>query len=335
MNLANQIRGVYKVGMSIGKIATLLCDIVVNTYTQKYTSNGKITASFRHIGIYNTQKWRNILRNDLKKVIRTQLYEKLKLVECIENVINHTSSDSEEFKKLEYILNSDKSVNIKTLSNAFYKALLRHELDEIQYTGYELLDFAITTQPSKQDAHKIIRYAINACFSVTEYKMFKDVWLCPFSLLPVNVAIIREELKYVKMMLKKCDKLTDVNIYLLSSCLYSIIGKLSIRHQEDVLEETLALSHLIPTNLQSIFVDKIFEFMERKPCLSLEKFVKIVTTCLNEGIGTAETMYSTLRTTLDLRADDDLLLTEIALLDNKSLIQLRELCSILKTFAMI
>ncbi len=335
MNLPNQIRGLHKVGLSVDEIANVLSDAIVGSYRRHYFAEGRVTSYFKLIGIYNSQKWKNLLENNLESTVRTQLYENLKLVQCVEDAINQTSSNSNEFTKLVCIVNSDKFVRSKVLNSAFCKAFLQLDLDEIEYTDYNLSEFVLDTQLTKRDIQKIIRYVVNACFFATEHKSFIDVWLYPIRNSSIDTNIVKEELNYAETMLKKCNNLTSVNIGLLSYCLCGIIEILPAEHQGDVLDETLALSRFIPTNLQTSFLGKVFDCVKRNSHISLAKFIKLIAMCLNEGVGTAKDLYKFLTAILFIKANDEVLLKEIVKLDNKSLKQLQEIGVLLETFNMI
>ncbi len=332
MNLVDQIKGLHKIRMSVDEIAKLLSNAIVDSYVRHYASEGAITSYFELIGIYNTQKWKDIVRDKLGSAVRTQLHEKLKLTQCIEDVINNSSVTSKEFKKLERIINSVKFAGNKMMDAAFCKTLLQRDLNEIEYTSYELSDCISLKEPTKQDMHKIIRYVINACFFVTRYNLYRGFWLYSFNNLSVDIDIIKEELKYAEMMLRKCDNLIDVNIVELSNCVCDIIERLPAECQIDVLDETLALSRFIPTNLQPLFLDRVFNCIKGNSHIPLAKFIDLIAMCLNEGIWTAKDLYNFLTTALTIKANDRVLLEEIVALDKESFDQFQEIGALLKTF---
>ncbi len=337
MNAQTKIRGLYKIGMPLNEITNLLEEAIASTYAYTYKNKQSWLVSNAHFDILKIskkKKWDKLSEVKLKNIVKKQIHNKLNLLKYIENCVNQSSINEEEFNTLDNIINIAVLYDGKNIDQIFCDLFMQQDLDTIDFTDFNLNAFNTSTSFDNTVALKLMKYIIRSyfCDNAVNDLMQNTAYTNLLAPYLKDTNWVNQVISYTNTLLKEISNVNSTTIQLLGKCLSTILSYIPSLQADVIFENILLLRYLINKPLQDIFIKTILEDQASNKCVSIKQYAKQIMQCLNEGLGSIEIFYKYLNTLVSWKSYTNTLLQEIAGLDKQSLDQLHEVVSILATF---
>lgn len=297
MNAYAVARGLYVAGMSKYEVCTLIKNILVQSFVNIYNTQG-LTSDFKHIGIYSKGKWKRKIEQEGIKVIEEMLCKKLSFDECVIDAFKTTDPNEDDVGKLDTFI-----------------SLLNKHLDIDAYIT--------TTSLNREIAIKLIKYVIRGCFEHPYKSKYTANTITDIAYQYIHPDDIDTILAYTENLIEKHDNIKKKALDHLSRFLGKMI---TVKDSEGVLAKILSLPYL-----NSMDETELFEFTEGlldvilESSLTLDKLIKEIATCLYKGINLDKQFRDLLNEYIAQLLSKDILLEQIAMLDDETLKQFREI----------
>ncbi len=305
MNAYAVARGLYVAGMSKHEVSTLIKDILVQSFVNIYNTQG-LTSDFKRIGMHSKRKWKRKIEQEGVKVIEEMLCKKLSFDACVIDALNTVDPNEDDVEKLDTFI-----------------TLLNKHLD---------IDVYITTTSlNREIAIKLIKYVIRGCFEHPYKSKYTANTITNVAYQYIHPDDIDTILAYTESLIEEHDNIKKKALDHLGRFLGKMI---TVKDSEGVLAKILSLPYLnsiVPFYIPPIMDEtELFEFTEGlldvilESSLTLDKLIKEIATCLYKGINLDKQFKDLLNEYVAQLLSKDILLEQIAMLDDETLKQFRE-----------